>query len=171
MKTFDEVFDTFNDFSICNAVSGGVEDRYGYWHLMTWPAEVHTPFKVAHYIWSTTGFLECEGYARFFSLACDHNAFHIAMDLIGIKDVAQSIRNALSLVPQYCLGNKDKLIEHFGSWDKLREVVDSHEDLLYANSKRIEASLAAYVRSHKEALRELERYMRKQNDWKENDPQ
>jgi hypothetical protein len=166
MKTFDEVFDTLDDFSICNAVSGGVEDRYGYWHLMTWPTDVPTPCKVTHYIWSTTGFLECEGYARFFTLVCDHDAFPSAMDAIGMTNVAQSIRHALSLVPQECLGNKDKIIEHFGSWDALRERVDSHEDLLFSSSKPIEVALAVYVRFHKEAFRELEPFLNQQNDWR-----
>jgi hypothetical protein len=166
MESFDQIFDTLPEFSVCDAVSGAIEDCYGYEHLMTWPEDVPVECRVVHYIWSTTGFLECEGYARFFNLQCEHGAYPTAMDAIGVADVAQSIRDALSLVPAACLGDTDCIIAHFGSWEALCEAIESHEKLLYQSSSRIEAALANYVRTHKDVFRPLLPHLCTQNHWR-----
>jgi hypothetical protein len=160
--SLDEIFQHMTDFELCDGLTSAIEERYGYDLLMTWPSSVPLVQKVVHFVWSTTGFLECEGFARFFNLDCKHSAYPDCFDILGFSSFATNIRKTLALFPQCDLGNTDALIAHFGSWKRIEELVDATESELYSNSKAIEKALAKYARDHKSEFALLLPEIRKQ---------
>jgi hypothetical protein len=147
--SLDEIFERLGDSDLCNTVSGAVQERYGYDFLVMWPESVPLAHKLTDFVWSMTGFLENEGLARFFNSECNHEAYPECFDILGLSSLATQIRTSLKLFPKSDLGNTDALISHFGSWEKIEELVDSTESELYAKSDEIEVALANYIRNHK----------------------
>jgi hypothetical protein len=161
----DEIFQRMDDFSLCNVISGAVGARYGYDFLMTWPASVPLAHRVMHFAWLSTGFLECEGLARFFNLHCNHSAYPECFDILGLPSLATGLRNLLALFPKCDLGDTDALISHFGSWKRIEELVDSTESELYASSDSIQSVLASYARHHKTEFEPLLPEIRMQREY------
>lgn len=165
--TFDEIFADMKDFDLSNCISCAVEEHYGHDALMAWPAHIPIEHRIVHYIWSTTGYLECEGFARFFNLRCHHSAFPECFKLIALPEIAAEIRKTLNDFPKNALGDTETIIKHFGSWEKLEEAVDEAESKLYRASDSIQKAHAHYVREHKAAFETLLPEIRLQNSYLE----
>lgn len=160
--SFEEVFQHMDDFSLCDVISCAVEEHYGYDILVGWPESVPLTHRVVHFIWSVTGYLECEGLARFFNLRCRHAAYPICFDILGFSRLAKDLRKTLALFPSGDLGDTDALVAHFGSWERIEELVDATESRLYAESERIQLALAKYAREHKSEFESLLPEIRRQ---------
>ncbi len=161
-----EICQQMDDYDLCNGISCAVEEHYGYDLLITWPESVCLAHRVVDYVWSTTGYLKCEGFARFFNLDCNHSAYPECFDIIGLSSLAVEIRKSLQLFPKSDLGDTDALISHFGSWERIEELVDATEDEIYAKSDAIKAALASYIRSHKTEFEPLLPEIRKRREYK-----
>lgn len=153
--SLDEVFQLADDFNLCNIISDVIEERYGYDPVMMWSDSIPYAQRLVEYTWSTTGFLECEGFARFFNLECNHSAYPECFDVLGLSSLASTIRESLKLFPKSDLGDTDALISHFGSWEQIEKIVDDAESELYSKSKEIEIALANYIRNHKSEFESL----------------
>jgi hypothetical protein len=165
--SFEEVFQHMDDFDLCDVISCAVEERYGYDVLVDWPESVALTHRVVHFVWSVTGFLACEGVARFFNLRCSHSAYPTCFDILGLGALAEELRKALALFPASDLGDTDALVAHFGSWERIEELVDTTESKLYAESEGIQQALAKYTRDNKPEFESLLPEIRKQRSYDE----
>ena len=154
-STLAEIFQRLDDFNLCDAISSAAEDHYGYEVLINWPQSVPIEHKLPHFVWSVTGFLECEGFARFFGLKCKHSVYPECFDVLGLPALATSVRKSLKFFPECDLGDSDLLVEHFGSWEQIRELVDAAESTFYSDSKTIETALGKYIRERQSKYRVL----------------
>jgi hypothetical protein len=98
--SLDEIFERLGDYDLCNAVSGAVQERYGYDFLVMWLESVPLTHKLTDFVWSMTGFLENEGFARFFNSECNHEAYPECFDILGLSSLATQIRTSLKLFPK-----------------------------------------------------------------------
>ncbi|HEY5345004.1 MAG TPA: DUF4375 domain-containing protein [Verrucomicrobiae bacterium] len=160
--SLDEICQRMSNFDLCNEISRVVEERYGYDLLITWPESVPLSHRLVDFVWNTTGYLENEGFARFFNLVCNHSAYPECFDIIGLSSLAADVRKSLKLFPKGDLGNTDALISHFGSWEQIEKLADATESELYSKSDDIEAALANYIRNHKHEFESFVPEIRKQ---------
>lgn len=164
--SLDEVIQRMSDFDLCNAISCAVETQFGYDRLMTWPPDAPFSFRVVHFAWSTTGFIEGEGLARFFNLPCKHSAFPECLEALELPALADDIRALLKLFPECDLGQTDALISHFGSWERIEEIVDAAESRLYAESKNIQSRVAGFIRERKQEFEPLLPEIRRRKEYR-----
>ena len=87
----DDIFSSLRDFDLADCISCVVEEKYGYEVLMQWPDSVPEVHRVVHFIWSNTGYAECEGYVMFMILDCHHAALPVAFRLVGLLDLANIV--------------------------------------------------------------------------------
>ncbi len=152
---FDEVIYQLDDFGLSDAVSCAIEYEYGYESLVNWSPAIPRSFRIVHVTWSTTGFLEGEGFARFMNLDCHHSAYAECFEVIGLPKIAAAIRASLDLVPGDCLGDTDKLASHFGSWENLERLMEPTQKILFAAHDQSISSVAKFIRCNKSDFAEL----------------
>lgn len=152
---FDQVLEAFDDFGLSDSVSCAIESTHGYDSLVQWSTTIPLPHRIVHMTWSTSGFLECEGFARFMNLECRHAAYADCFDAIGLPNIATTIRAAIESVPAECLGDTDRLVNHFGSWESLAETVEPAQKTLFASRDERVSSVASYIRENRTAFFDL----------------
>ena len=149
----DAIFAALSDFELADAIACAVEDKYGYLALMKWPHEVPECHKVVHFIWSNTGFAECNGYVEFMMLDCHHVALPASFRAVGLGDLADIIDLMIEpCVESGALGSREALEAHFGGWEPFSEWVSQFEGALFRASDRIHDTVAAYCRVHQSSF-------------------
>lgn len=167
-NSFDEVFVKLPDFKLADCLACAVEERYGYETIMAWSSEVPLPHRLVEFVWSTTGYAECEGYVAFMWLDCDHEALAISLRELGLGDLATLVDKMIAPVQgKAVLGNLEALEAFFGDWERFAEWVSQFETFLFAASDRIRSAVALYCRNNKEAFRDLMPEIANTNAYKE----
>ena len=152
-----KLIDSASTFDLCDAVCSAIEEAHGYDSIVSAATTDIPPSRRAiHFVWSLTGFLECNGFHYFWGLNCDHGFYSEAFSKIGMPEHAKNIRDSLSvIVDKGILGDCDTVANWFGSEDAAHEASDRFETFLFAGHDQIEETLANYIRARLPDLSDL----------------
>ena len=147
--SLDAIFASLSDFDLADGITCAVEDKYGYADLMKFPDRIPESHRIVHFIWSNTGFAECNGYVEFMMLDCHHVALPAAFRFVGLDDLADIVDLMIDpVLASGSLGSQVALEAYFGGWDPFSEWVNQFERPLFRASDRIRAAVAAYCRNN-----------------------
>ena len=154
-ERLNEFFADCTDFELCNVLSLGIEKKYGFDSLRHHQKHIPHERWVIHTVWSSTGFLECEGYATLWPADMDQLGFADAMEEIGFEILASIVRDSIALVPAKLLGNWDAIEAHTASEDARDEAAELMDEKLISDHPDINGKLARYARDRRETFLDL----------------
>jgi hypothetical protein len=154
--TLETIFSSLSGFDLADGIACAAEDRYGYDELMQWPNTIPEQHRVVHFIWSNTGFAECNGYVEFLMLDCQHIALPASFRAVGLPDLANIVDLMIEpALESNALGDQGALERHFGGWDPFSEWVNQFERTLFRASDRIHEAVAAYCHANQSSFASL----------------
>lgn len=152
----DRAFAKADDFVLCDAVHGSIEDRHDYENIVEGDASVPHDRRVIHYIWGVTGFLETNGFSYYWGVDIDHDFYPVAFEAIGNELQAANIRKSLEVITdRSVLGDYEAVRNFFGSQEKEREAADTFEDFLYGEKADIQEQLSKFIRRRRYSFADL----------------
>ncbi|MBK1883784.1 hypothetical protein JIN85_15305 [Luteolibacter pohnpeiensis] len=151
----EEILRSASDSEIISSVYGAVEDAYGYDRIVSWNEDVPLTCRVIGHVVSTSWYLLGEGYARLFNLKCNHEAFVECFRIVGLDGIADMVRSDIEVVGPEVLGDTDKIIEKYGSWNDFENFCSGSEDMFMEHEKEIRERIVAFIKENLSELRSI----------------
>jgi hypothetical protein len=145
----NEFFADCTDWELCNVLDLVIENFYGFDSLRHHQPHIPHERWVIHCVWSTSGFLDCEGYWYFWGTDLDQHGYADALEEIGFEILPGILRDSIALVPPEMLGDWDAMEAHKRSEDAREEDADLMDEKFISNHPDYTGKLARYARDRR----------------------